>query len=668
MPDSVPYPLQSMSTNGLNSLFELLTQQGFRLVGPTIDNGAIIYDEIESSLDLPIGWTDQQAPGKYSLEKRADNRAFGYTVGPQSWKKELFLPREIIQKSSLETGTFQWHSVSTPALPTAFIGVRACDLTAIGIQDRVFIKGQQRDLHYNARRQATFIVAINCTEAGELCFCDSMDSGPRAKGGFDICLTEFDDYFLVEAGSKKGEAIVQQLPVRTATKSENTELTEGIKNSQQQMGRTLNTDGLPELLFGNLNHPQWDKVGESCLACGNCTSVCPSCFCYSVDETADLGDGPAQRERSWDSCFSQDHSKIHGATFQPKIKDRYRQWLTHKFAAWQSQFGSSGCVGCGRCIAWCPVGIDPTEQIAAIQQDAAEPVPLPAYKPANHQAATQTEAGSGNLFESHRVKITAIKTETDDVVTLSLDIPHPYHYQPGQFNMLALPGIGEVPISVSGDRIAKNSSHIEHTIRNVGSVTAAINALKIGDTLGLRGPYGTAWPIAQMAHRPVTVIAGGIGLAPLRGVMRHLAQQIRNPNNQWVSLVYGARDKSGLLFSDEFEQWQRNPAVKVAVTLDRASPDWSGNVGTVTTLLQRKQLPPDGLYLMCGPEVMMAAVIRQLTEANIPPENIYLSMERNMKCAAGQCGRCQYGPYFICKDGPVFNYPQLEFLFGQKGF
>lgn len=662
--DSATRPLQSMPTKGLDVLFELLAQQGFRLVGPTIGNGAIIYDQIESSLDLPIGWTDRQAPGKYSLEKRSDHRSFGYAVGPQSWKKELFLPHETLQQSSLESGTFQWHSVATPAVPTAFIGVRACDLAAIGIQDRVFIEGQQRDHHYYTRRRAAFIVAINCTEAGDLCFCDSMDCGPRAKGEFDICLTEFDDCFLVEAGSEKGEAITQQLPVRAASKSEQSALTEGIENCRQQMGRSLNTDGLPELLFGNLNHPQWDKVSEACLACGNCTSVCPTCFCYSIDETPDLGDGPAERERSWDSCFSQDHSKIHGATFQPEIKDRYRQWLTHKFASWQPQFGSSGCVGCGRCIAWCPVGIDPTEQIAAIQQDGAEPATLPDF-----QAVTgPTAVDPGDLFQSSPARIAAIQAETDDVMTLSLELDRPYRHQPGQFNMLALPGIGEVPISVSGNGSGKAGRQLEHTLRSVGPVTSAINALKVGDTLGLRGPYGTGWPVVKTTARPVTIIAGGIGLAPLRGVMRSLAQQIRNPESQWVSLVYGARDESGLLFGDEFEQWQQNPALKVAVTLDRASPGWTGNVGTVTTLLQRKQLPPDGLYLMCGPEVMMAAVVRVLTEASIAPENIYLSMERNMKCAAGQCGRCQYGPYFICKDGPVFNYPQLEFLFGQKGF
>lgn len=647
-----------MPTEGLAVLLSLLSQQGFRLVGPRIGNGAILYDQIETVDDLPVGWTDKQAPGSYRLEKRADNRAFGYVVGPQSWKKELFLPREVIQQSSLETGTYQWQPVTAPVSPTAFIGVRACDLAAIGIQDRVFVSAEQADPAYDARRQSAFIVAINCTEAGELCFCDSMGSGPRAEGDFDLCLTEFDDYFLVETGSEKGAAIARQLPLKAASDAEKSDLSAGIEQCRQQMGRSLNTEGLPELLFGNLNHPQWDKVADSCLACGNCTSVCPTCFCYSVEEVADLGVGAAERERSWDSCFSQNHSKIHGATFQSEIKDRYRQWLTHKFASWHSQFGTSGCVGCGRCIAWCPVGIDPTEQIEAIQQDAAEPVALPVYR------AEAPITDRRNLFESTVAKITAIKAETDDVVTLALDLPGNYHYQQGQFNMLALPGLGEVPISVSGD----SNGQIEHTIRDVGAVTAALTSLKANDTLGLRGPYGTAWPLAKMTGRPVTIITGGIGLAPLRGVMRNLAKQIRNPDSEWVSLVYGAREESGLLFRDELEQWQRNPAIKVAVTLDRASPGWSGNIGTVTTLLQRKQLPVDGLYLICGPEVMMAAVIRQLHEAEIAPENIYLSMERNMKCAAGHCGRCQYGPYFICKDGPVFNYSQLDFLFGQQGF
>lgn len=657
MADPTATPMLTLPPDGLSELFARLVQQGWRLVGPTVSNGAIIYDEIQSPDDLPTGWTDRQAPGQYTLEKRDDQRSFGYVVGPQSWKKELFLPHEVVQTSSLNNGTFHWHEANPKPTPTAFIGVRACDLAAIGIQDRVFLEGTYVDPHYQARRDATLIIAVNCTEAGALCFCDSMGTGPQARQGYDLCLTEFDDYFLLESGSDRGKAIATQLLATTANPEQQAALTTAIDNCRQQMGRTLNTDGLPELLFGNLEHPQWDVVGDACLACGNCTMVCPTCFCHSIDETPDLASGPAVRERSWDSCFSEEHSHIHGWSFQPTVKDRYRQWATHKLSSWHSQFGTSGCVGCGRCIAWCPVGIDITEQVTAIQHSPADPAPLPDFKPITWHARKDP-------LQAASARIEHITQETHDVVTLKLQMLDNYRDQPGQFNMLALPGIGEVPISVSGD----DGGAIEHTVRNVGKVTAAITALSVGDTLGVRGPYGSTWPLDQMAGRPVTLIAGGIGLAPMRGVIRHLVSQTRDPATEWVSVIYGARDQNALLFNNERKQWPTNPAVKVAVTLDRASAGWRGNVGTVTTLLQRKHQPIHGIYLMCGPEVMMAAVIRQLSLDGVPPENIYLSMERNMKCATGHCGRCQYGPHFICKDGPVFSYAQVRPLFGTPGF
>jgi len=663
----------SMPRTGLATLFTLLSAEGFRLVGPTLRNGAIVFDDIATPADLPVGWTDKQSPGGYRLEKRADQRAFGFVVGPHSWKQYLFPPKETLYQATFDPVAQLWRQSGNAAVGsgngaggTAFIGVRACDLAAIRIQDRVFIDGKYVDPAYDNRRKASFIVAVNCLEAGDLCFCDSMETGPEVTTGYDICLTEFDDTFLVQAGSGRGEAMVAQLPVQPASQAEQKDLASGLARCRRQMGRQLDTEDLPGLLFANLDHAQWDRVAQRCLACGNCTMVCPTCFCYSADEVADLGEDPAQRERRWDSCFSQQHSQIHGATFQPTIKDRYRQWLTHKLASWTSQFGTSGCVGCGRCIAWCPVGIDLTEEVAAIKADAETPVPLPAYQPVPTAQAAEPFA---TLFATIEATVTEVVAETPDVVTLSLVMPRGYQYRPGQFNMLSLPGIGEVPISVSGDR----NGIVEHTVHRVGNVSAALSALRPGATLGVRGPYGSAWPLAQTPGRPVTIVAGGIGLAPLRSVMRSLAEQdrttvARNIDSQWVRLVYGAREPEALLFNRELALWRQNAALRVAVTVDHSTADWTGNVGTVTTLLRRKEMPVDGLYLVCGPEVMMLAVVRLLQTAQIPPENIYLSMERNMKCAAGHCGRCQYGPYFICKDGPVFRYDQVAFLFGRRGF
>ncbi len=666
IPETTPNALKSMPRAGLEELLSLLRGQGFRLVGPTLSNGAIIFGDIVTTADLPIGWTDRQSPGKYRLEQRSDQRAFGFVVGPHSWKQYLFPAQEILHQATFDEEAQLWRQSDDNAIATALIGVRACDLAAMKIQDRVFIDGEVTDRGYQNRRKASFVVAVNCLQAGDLCFCDSMGTGPEVQAGFDICLTEFDESFLVQAGSKRGEDLVAQLPVSPASVDDRERLSFGLNDCRQHMGRHLDTENLHGLLFANLEHPQWDEVADRCLACGNCTMVCPTCFCYSVDEVPDLDVDPPQRERSWDSCFSQQHSQISGATFQPTIKDRYRQWLTHKLDGWQSQFGSSGCVGCGRCIAWCPVGIDLTEEVAAIQVDAVEPVIMPDYQPVTAKPVTDSHADQLRppLFTTTDVTVSGITDEAPEVVTLTLQLPAAYQYLPGQFNMLALPGIGEVPISVAGD----SERGLEHTIHKVGNVTAALNALKPGTTLGIRGPYGSSWPLEHTKSRPVTVIAGGIGLAPLRGVIRELLNEKRNKDSEWVRLIYGARQPQALLYTRELSQWRNNPALRVAITVDHASRDWDGNVGTVTTLMRRKDLPVDGIYFVCGPEVMMLAVVRLLERARIPEQNIYLSMERNMKCAAGHCGRCQYGPYFICKDGPVFRYDQLAFLFGKSGF
>ncbi|NIB45021.1 hypothetical protein HBA55_35910 [Pseudomaricurvus alkylphenolicus] len=670
MVDSGTQVHKSMPRSGLETLLSVLSQEGYRLVGPTISEGAIVFDDIATTKDLPIGWTDRQSPGRYRLEKSGDDRAFGFVVGPHSWKQFLFPAKETLHQATYDESAGMWRQSDDHTVATAFIGVRACDLAGIGIQDRVFIGGKYVDQGYHNRRHSHFIVAVNCLQAGDLCFCDSMGTGPEVKSGFDICLTELDSTFLVQAGSERGDSIVAQLPLAAASQDEHKALLTGLAQCRQSMGRQLDTENIEGLLFGNLEHPQWEDVSERCLACGNCTMVCPTCFCYSVDEVADLGDDPPQRERSWDSCFSQQHSKINGATFQPAIKDRYRQWLTHKLASWQSQFGTSGCVGCGRCIAWCPVGIDLTEEVAAIRVGAEEPVSMPACETVTIAPATEQDAGESTtpIFATTEATVAGVVTEAPKVATLALTMPVGYDYQPGQFNMLSLPGIGEVPISVSGD----SDGAFEHTIHSVGNVSEALNGLEPGSTLGVRGPYGSSWPMALARSRPVTVIAGGLGLAPLRGVIRRLLEQAesgsRNGDTEWLRLIYGARHPEALLFTRELEQWRKNPAFRVAVTVDQSTSGWTGNVGTVITFLSRKRIPVESLYLVCGPEVMMLAVVRVLLDAQVPPEHIYLSMERNMKCAAGHCGRCQYGPYFICKDGPVLGYDKLSFLFGKRGF
>lgn len=356
---------------GLQALIEALAGRGYRVLGPTLHDEAILYDEIAAVADLPAGWTDRQGPGRYRLERRDDEALFGFAAGPQSWKRFLLPPSETLWRVQSGEGGLLFSTAAEAAPRYAFLGVRACDLQAIAIQDRILIEGPYRDTAYERRRRGAFIVALNCAEAGDTCFCVSMGTGPKAEGAFDLALTELLDAqhheFLVEVGSTTGAEVLAALPQRPAQEADLAAAAALLARTAGSMGRTLETEGLQDLLESNPEHPRWDEVAERCLTCANCTMVCPTCFCTTVEDHSDLSGGGAERVRLWDSCFTLDFSYIHGGSVRQSDKGRYRQWMTHKLASWIDQFGSSGCVGCGRCITWCPVGIDITEEAAAIR-------------------------------------------------------------------------------------------------------------------------------------------------------------------------------------------------------------------------------------------------------------------------------------------------------------
>jgi ferredoxin len=368
-----------LSRQGLRALLEALRALGYTLVGPTIRQGAIVYAEIDGVDDLPAGWTEAQEAGTYRLQRRDDEALFGYAVGPQSWKQFFFLPRLRLWRARREGTSFTVAPDAGPPPRLALIGARACDLHAIAVQDRTFLAGTHRDPDYAARREGTFVVAVNCGQAGGTCFCVSMGTGPRVTAGFDLALTELLDAphrFLVEIGSEAGAAVLARLGPEPATDADRRAGEAIVERTARSMGRALDTQDIKDLLYRNYEHKRWDEVAARCLTCANCTLVCPTCFCATVEDTSDLTGEHAERWRAWDSCFTLDHSYIHGGSVRTSPRARYRQWLTHKLATWIDQFGTSGCVGCGRCITWCPVGIDLTEEVAAIRaSDSTQSVP-----------------------------------------------------------------------------------------------------------------------------------------------------------------------------------------------------------------------------------------------------------------------------------------------------
>jgi ferredoxin len=353
----------------VDALFQALRGRGYRVLGPTVRDGAIVYDDVRGAADLPAGWTDDQAPAHYGLRRREDEALLGFAAPPQSWKRFLFPPALTLFQARRKEGAFEIAEAEGQPPLMAFFGVRACELAAIATQDRVLMGGPFVDPHYKARRERVFIVAAHCLEPGGTCFCASMGTGPRARSGFDLALSERlaegRHAFLVEAGTPLGAELMAEVPHAPASEADRRWADEALAVAATRMGRTLATDGLKERLYRSYESPRFEQVAQRCLACANCTMVCPTCFCASVEDVTDLTGQAAERVRRWDSCFSLDFSYLHGGAVRQSVAARYRQWMLHKLATWHDQFGGGGCVGCGRCITWCPTGIDITEEARA---------------------------------------------------------------------------------------------------------------------------------------------------------------------------------------------------------------------------------------------------------------------------------------------------------------
>lgn len=367
--------------DALDDLVEELQRRSFQVVGPTLHDNAIVLAEIDSAAELPYGWGVDVAPGTYRLKPRTDRAAFGHSAGPQSWKQFLHPPSQRVWSSGAPD--------DDPEQPRyAFLGVRGCDLAAIGVLDRVLAGGRHPDGPYTDRRNRTFIVGVNCTEPGGLCFCASMGTGPGCADGpahapgcadgsappprYDLALTELLDgdaiRYLVEVGTEEGAQVLEAIPHRVAQPADINRAADEIALAATQMGRRMPETDLRQLLIDSRQSPHWSEVASRCLTCGNCTMVCPTCFCTSTADVTDLTGEHAERWTEWASCFELDFTFLHEGPVRRSGSSRYRHWLTHKLSSWHDQFGSSGCVGCGRCIAWCPTGIDITEEMAAFDR------------------------------------------------------------------------------------------------------------------------------------------------------------------------------------------------------------------------------------------------------------------------------------------------------------
>lgn len=354
----------------LDALIRALVADGYVVIGPTERDGAIVLEEISGADDLPRGRGDEQAPGRYRLTDREDDAHLGFVVGPSSWREQLVPPTTVLIRSRRTADGFEIDDPAPPPPPMAFFGARACDLSAIEVLDRVLGRGEHADHDFCERRSSTFVVAVQCTRSAATCFCGSMGTGPGVADGADLVVTELvgpDRHVVaVESRTDRGDDLLSRLPGRALTDGDRASIDGAVAEAEGEQQRAVDPLAPIGRLVGQAEHPRWSEVATRCLACGNCTMVCPTCFCSTVEDTTDLSGDVAERVRRWDSCFTNDHSLLGGGPVRPDVRSQYRQWLTHKFDTWAEQFGTSGCVGCGRCITWCPVGIDVTEELAAL--------------------------------------------------------------------------------------------------------------------------------------------------------------------------------------------------------------------------------------------------------------------------------------------------------------
>ncbi len=358
----------------LAELIRELEARGYKTFGPRIRDGAIVHDRIESADDLPVGWTDEQAGGHYRLVARNDPARFGYAVGPQSWKELLHPARSKVWEMRRDAdGAVQVEMTTHETVKRAFVGVRPCELAAISRQDHVLLDGRHPDPAYAANRADVMLIAVNCGDPAATCFCTSMGTGPAARAGYDVLITELVDgheaRYLAEPGSDAGEEFLDALTTEPATEQDRSAARDVIEAAAERITKRLETDGVRDVLFDRLDSPRWEAIGERCLTCGNCTLVCPTCFCTDLVDVGDLSGATTERWRLWDTCFSLEFSHLGPGPHRASPAARYRQWMTHKLAGWLDQFGESGCVGCGRCITWCPVGIDITDEAAAFREE-----------------------------------------------------------------------------------------------------------------------------------------------------------------------------------------------------------------------------------------------------------------------------------------------------------
>ncbi|HXX59570.1 MAG TPA: 4Fe-4S dicluster domain-containing protein [Dehalococcoidales bacterium] len=576
---------------------------------------------------------------------------YDVTIMPPT--KFLFPAREQILKFNVGDGAKVTPVTDTSA--RAIVGVHPCDINAIGLLDEVFI-ATNPDPNYIARRQNSIIIGVDDLNPSSKAFSPSMGTHV-AEGGFDLMLTDIGNRYLVQIGSNKGAELLAKNTQTSEPTAEDIAKQRAVHEAAQmkyQLHLEVPRDRLPKLLEDYYDDPYWAERASTCFSCGSCVMVCPTCFCFDVQDDMALNLKEGTRTRQWDGCMLVDFAKVAtGENFRHDKTSRFHHRMFRKGKYVVERFGKVGCVGCGRCVGACLVDI--ASPVAAFNSIAAK---AQAKQTARLSSSAVAEK---DLYAPRQAKIIKIEqlAAKEKAFQVKFQDGKDLNQVPGQFVEVSTYGIGEAPFGVTTSQTRPGS--FGFAVRNVGGVTNALHNLKEGDTIGVRGPFGTGFNTKSMEGKDILFIAGGIGLFPVRSLIEYVLDKRSDFGRAIV--CFGARSPAERLFINELEAWKKNPAMEFYETVDRGSPEWKGNVGVITTLIPKIQLDPKKtVAVVVGPPIMYRFVIVELKKKDLADDNIILSLERRMKCGVGKCGHCQINGVYVCQEGPVFSLAQLRNL------
>lgn len=542
-------------------------------------------------------------------------------------------------------------------------GVRACDTYGIAYTDRFFLR-EFPDPNYGSRRSDTAIVAVNCLKAGPHCFCTSVGTGVFSSVGYDLALTPMESHYLVEVKTPRGEELIQEAAAffNEADEhllSEKDAIREKVEDS---FPLKMDLSNLWSDMAKTFNADFWTDEANACIGCTGCTNVCPTCTCFNVvEENLDKNQGA--RVRYWDSCqishFTR-NAEYHNPR-SPVSRVRYRIYDKLKYI--EERFGYKGCSGCGRCTDVCPTYISIIDIIGKIQKQAKEnPEPDAIHQTTEirHEILDREVKSRNGLFAPDVATITGLRLMTPDIyrITVRYDDPqlHKNYVHKGQFFQVTVFGEGEVPLSIPFGPDETNELVFDY--KNVGSVTNELMMMKLRDKVGLRGPYGRAFPYEELKNRNLVFIGSGVAMAPLRTVIEPV---IHNADDfKQIYVMASALEYDKLLYKEEMEQWDKIPNLNVKYAIKEPTDKVTAHQGYVNDLLPGLPLDwSETTALVCASPERIKKVAKDLMDLGMKPKDILVTLETHMRCGAGKCGHCKVGSHYMCVDGPVFNYEEM---------